>query len=158
MIGDVKNDKSENVKSFLSFSLGDEFFTIPTMKIVEILEVPKITKIPISPKFLVGVINLRGSVLPVIDTRIKFGMTPIEYTINTCILVLNIQVDGEEVTVGCLVDSVLEVFEMDEDKINPSPTIVTQYRADYIQGMIKDKDIFIMLLNIDKIFSTNDLN
>lgn len=144
-------------KSFLSFKLAEEHFTIPVMKIMEILEVPKITKVPQAPNFLVGVINLRGAVLPVIDTRIKFGMSQIEYTINTCILVLSIEVNEEELVVGALVDSVSEVFELDEDKIKPTPTIATKYRADYIQGMIQENDQFMMVLNIDKVFSSNDL-
>ena len=124
---------------------------------MEILEVPKITKVPQSPNFLVGVINLRGAVLPVIDTRIKFGMSQIQYTINTCILVLSIEVNDEEVVVGALVDSVSEVFELDESKIKPTPTIATKYRADYIQGMIQEDDHFMMVLNIDKVFSSLDL-
>ncbi|MCE2742695.1 MAG: chemotaxis protein CheW [Fluviicola sp.] len=148
---------SGETKSFLSFKLAEEHFTIPVMKIMEILEVPKITKVPQSPNFLVGVINLRGAVLPVIDTRIKFGMSQIQYTINTCILVLSIEVNDEELVVGALVDSVSEVFELDEDKIKPTPTIATKYRADYIQGMIQENDHFMMVLNIDKVFSSNDL-
>ncbi len=144
-------------KSFLSFKLAEEHFTIPVMKIMEILEVPKITKVPQAPNFLVGVINLRGAVLPVIDTRIKFGMSQIQYTINTCILVLSIEVNEEELVVGALVDSVSEVFELDEEKIKPTPTIATKYRADYIQGMIQENDQFMMVLNIDKVFSSNDL-
>jgi purine-binding chemotaxis protein CheW len=126
--------------SFLSFRLGEENFTIPVMKIMEILEVPKITKVPQSPNFLVGVINLRGAVLPVIDSRVKFGMTPIEYTINTCILVLSIEVNDETIEVGALVDSVSEVFELNESKILPSPTIATKYRVDYVKGMIQEED------------------
>jgi purine-binding chemotaxis protein CheW len=148
---------AENEKSFLSFKLADEFFAINVMKIMEILEVPKITKVPQTPDFLKGVINLRGAVLPIIDSRIKFKMAPIEFTINTCILVLNIQVDNESIMVGALVDSVLEVFEIEDSQIQASPTIGTQYRADFIQGMIKEKDQFMMLLDIDKVFSSNDL-
>ena len=144
-------------KSFLSFKLDNENFTIPVMKIMEILEVPKITKVPQAPNFLVGVINLRGAVLPVIDTRVKFSMSPIEYTINTCILVLSIEVNDEVIEVGALVDSVSEVFELNESRILPSPTIATKYRADYIKGMIQEDDHFLMVLDIDKVFSSNDL-
>ena len=155
---ETTNDKMVGeTKSFLSFILAEEHFTIPVMKIMEILEVPKITKVPQSPNFLVGVINLRGAVLPVIDTRIKFGMSHIEYTINTCVLVLNIEVNDENLIVGALVDSVSEVFELHDSKIKPTPTIASRYRADYIQGMIQENDHFMMVLNIDKVFSSNDL-
>jgi len=153
----IKEDLAGETKSFLSFRLEEEHFAIPVMKIMEILEAPKITKVPKAPNFLVGVINLRGAVLPVIDTRIKFGISPLEFTIDTCILVLNIEVDEELIVVGALVDSVLEVFELEESKIHPSPTIVSKYKANFIQGMIKENDKFMMLLNIDSVFSSNDL-
>ena len=154
---ETTNEMVGETKSFLSFRLAEEHFTIPVMKIMEILEVPKITKVPQSPNFLVGVINLRGAVLPVIDTRIKFGMSHIEYTINTCVLVLNIEVNDESLIVGALVDSVSEVFELHDSQIKPTPTIASRYRADYIQGMIQENDHFMMVLNIDKVFSSNDL-
>ncbi len=144
-------------KSFLSFRLAEEHFTIPVMKIMEILEVPKITKVPQSPNFLVGVINLRGAVLPVIDTRIKFGLSHIEYTVNTCVLVLSVEVNDEPIVVGALVDSVSEVFELNMANIKPTPTIATKYKSDYVQGMIQEDDRFMMVLNIDKVFSSLDL-
>ena len=159
MSTELNKEKVTSVETqlFLSFKLENESFTIPVMKIMEILEVPKITRVPQAPNFLVGVINLRGAVLPVIDTRIKFGMTPIEYTINTCILVVSVMSNDELIQVGALVDSVSEVFEFSTDKIKPAPTIATRYRADYIHGMIQEDDHFIMVLDIDKVFSSNDL-
>jgi purine-binding chemotaxis protein CheW len=158
MKAEFSNDQSlGQTTSFLSFKLDTENFTIPVMKIMEILEVPKITRVPQAPNFLVGVINLRGAVLPVIDTRVKFSMSPIEYTINTCILVVSIEVNDETIEVGALVDSVSEVFELNEAHIMPSPTIATKYRADYIKGMIQEDDHFLMVLDIDKVFSSNDL-
>lgn len=151
-----KEEKNVITKSYLSFKLGNEHFAIEVMKIMEILEVTKITKVPHAPEFLKGVVNLRGSVLPVIDSRIKFGMEPVNFTVNTCILVVNIEVDGEEILVGALVDSVSEVFEMEEKHIQPSPSIGAKYKPDFIQGMIKEKDQFMMLLNIDNVFSSFD--
>ena len=153
----IKDDKLEATKSFLSFKLAQEHFAIEVMKIMEILEVPKITKVPHAPDFLKGVVNLRGGVLPVIDARIKFGLPSIAMTVDTCILVLSIELNEENITVGALVDSVSEVFEMEEKHIQPSPSIGAKYRADFIQGMIKEKDQFMMLLNIDKVFSSEDL-
>jgi len=152
-----KDEKIEATKSFLSFKLAEEHFAIEVMKIMEILEVPKITKVPHAPDFLVGVVNLRGGVLPVIDARIKFGLRPIEMTVDTCILVLSIGLNDETVTVGAMVDSVSEVFEMEEKHIQPSPSIGSKYRAEFIQGMIKEKDQFMMLLDIDKVFSSQEL-
>lgn len=144
-------------KSFLSFKLDNELFAINVMKIMEILEVPKITKVPQAPGYLIGVVNLRGGVLPVIDTRIKFGMPATNQTVNTCIVVLNITMNEEAIVVGAMVDSVSEVFEIEENQIQPSPSIGTNYNADFIQGMIKEKDQFMMLLDIDKVFSSSEL-
>ncbi len=149
--------KVDMTKSFLSFKLDNELFAINVMKIMEILEVPKITKVPQAPNYLIGVVNLRGGVLPVIDTRIKFGLASTQQTVNTCIVVLNISMNDESIVVGAMVDAVSEVFEIEESQIQPSPSIGTKYNADFIQGMIKENDQFMMLLNIDKVFSSSDL-
>jgi purine-binding chemotaxis protein CheW len=153
----IKGDKIESTKSYLSFKLAEEHFAIEVMKIMEILEVPKITKVPHAPDFLKGVVNLRGGVLAVVDARRKFGMQATEMTVDTCILVLSIELNEETITVGALVDSVLEVFEIEERHIQPSPSIGSKYRADFIKGMIKEKDQFMMLLDIDKVFSSEEL-
>jgi purine-binding chemotaxis protein CheW len=105
-----------------------------------------------------GVINLRGSVLPLIDTRIKFDLGETEFTTNTCILVLDIDLSGDAVHVGALVDSVQEVIEIEDSKILPPPSIGSKYKSEFIEGMAKINDEFIMLLNMDMIFSTTDLS
>ncbi|MBI9067275.1 MAG: chemotaxis protein CheW [Salinivirgaceae bacterium] len=143
--------------SFLSFTLQEEYFAANVAKVLNILEMSKITKIPKSPDYMLGVINLRGTVLPVIDQRIKFGMEATEYTSQTCILVLDIDIDGEKIQVGALVDSVQEVLEITEDQIQPPPNIGSKYKSQFIYGMAKNKDEFIMLLDMDKIFSADEL-
>lgn len=154
-----KTDRSaEKIKSFLSFKLDTELFAIPVMDVIEIVEVPPITKIPQSPEFLKGVINLRGAVLPIIDARVKFGFPSTEPTVNTCIIVLEVEINEEAIYVGALVDAVLGVFEMDENAISPSPTIGAKYKANFIKGMIKNDDNFIMLLDIDKVFSALEVD
>lgn len=150
-------DVKEKTRSYLSFKLGGEFFALPVMKVLEIMEVPKITSVPQSPAFLKGVINLRGAVLPVIDTRVKFGMSATTFDINTSILVLSVTDLEDTLTVGVLVDSVLEVFEIDDSSIKPSPAIGAKYRAEFIEGMISHNDEFMMLLDIDQVFSLLDL-
>ena len=99
----------------------------------------------------------RGSVLPVVDTRIKFGMTPTEFTPNTCIVVMDIDLEGESVHVGALVDSVQAVIEIDDDKILPPPSLGTRYRSEFIVGVANVNDTFIMLLNMDEVFSTDEI-
>jgi purine-binding chemotaxis protein CheW len=145
------------VESYLSFKLGDEIFASNVSKVLNILEMTKITKVPKAPPYMKGVINLRGSVLPLIDTRIKFGMTETVFTTNTCILVLDIILNDESVKIGALVDSVQEVLEISEDQIQPIPSLGSKYKSDFIDGMAKVNDNFIMLLNVEQIFSTEDV-
>jgi purine-binding chemotaxis protein CheW len=146
-----------SAQSYLSFRLGEEIFAASVIKVIEILEVPKITKVPKSPAYMRGVVNLRGSVLPVIDTRLKFGMPTTSDTVNTCIMVLNVQWDNESYVLGALVDAVQEVFEITEDEIKPAPSIGSKYKSEFIEGMVKADEQFIMLLNLDKVFSSDEL-
>ncbi len=150
--------KEENkINSYLSFKLGEETFAANVGKVLNILEMVKITKVPKAPAYMKGVINLRGTVLPLVDTRVKFGMSETEYTANTCILVLDIDVDDDSVQVGALVDSVQEVLELSEKDILPPPSIGSKYKSDFIEGMARSNDQFIMILNMDMIFSTDEL-
>ncbi len=148
---------SGTLTSFLSFQLGDEMFAADVSKVLEILELRPITKVPRSPSYMRGVINLRGSVLPVLDTRIKFGLKPKEDTVDTCIIVLNVMMEGEPLTLGALVDSVEEVIELTKADIEAPPTIGSKFNPDYLHGMVKMDDTFIMVLNVDKVFSTDEL-
>src|SRR3954464_922925 len=90
----------KSLTSYLTFKLGDETFAANVSKVIEILEIPKITKVPRSPDFMRGVVNLRGNVLSVIDSRIKFGLPVTDDTVNTCIIVMNIDLDGQNITLG----------------------------------------------------------
>lgn len=146
------------INSYLTFKLGEETFGANVSKVLNILEMTKITKVPKAPSYMKGVINLRGAVLPLIDTRIKFDMGETEYTTNTCILVLDIDMAGDSVHVGALVDSVQEVLEIDDSQIQPPPSIGSKYKSEFIEGMAKIEDDFIMLLNMDLIFSTDELS
>jgi purine-binding chemotaxis protein CheW len=153
-------DKTENagiLNSFLTFRMMQEVFAIDVLKVIEILELSKITRVPRAPEFLVGIINLRGNVLPVIDARIKFGMPKKDITIDSCIIVLNIEIDNDNIMLGALVDSVSEVLEVRTDAIQKSPSIGSRYNSAFIDGLVKMNDDFIMILNIGKAFSQEDL-
>ncbi|MDP4207889.1 MAG: chemotaxis protein CheW [Bacteroidota bacterium] len=151
-------DHATKINSYLTFKLGDEIFGANVAKVLNILEMTKITKVPKAPPYMKGVINLRGAVLPLIDTRVKFDMGETVYTTNTCILVLDIEVNGDSVHVGALVDSVQEVVEIDDSQIMPPPSIGSKYKSEFIEGMVKINDDFVMLLNMDLIFSTSELS
>lgn len=152
---------SETVKklnSYLTFKLGEELFAANVGKVLNILEMTKVTKVPKAPPYMKGVINLRGSVLPLIDTKIKFDMGETEFSTNTCILVLDINMNGDSVHVGALVDYVQEVIELDESQLQPPPSIGSRYKSEFIEGMAKVAENFIMILNMDLIFSTDELS
>jgi purine-binding chemotaxis protein CheW len=143
---------------YLTFNLADEIFAVDVGRVREILEITSITKVPQTPDFMRGVINLRGSVVPVIDMRLKFGMTETERTVNTCIIVVEVTMDGETIVLGSLADSVQEVIEMEPDHIEEAPHIGTHLNTEFIRGMGKHDGRFVMILDIDKIFSEQELD
>jgi len=147
----------EKSNSYLTFQIGTELFAAHVSKTESIIEVPEITKIPQSPDYMIGIIKNRGKALPVIDTRIKFGMPPIELSVNTNILVLEVKVESEIIQVGALVDTVNEVLEINENEILPPPNLGAKYKSRFIQGVVKHGELFIMLLDMDLIFSADDL-
>lgn len=153
----MSNELLEQINSYLSFKLGEETFAANVGKVLNILEMTEITKVPKAPEYMKGVINLRGTVLPVVDTRIKFGMSATEYTNNTCILVMEVEVEGEQVQVGGLVDGVQAVLEIEQEDILPPPSIGSKYRSEFISGIAKIDEKFIMLLNMDRVFSADEL-
>lgn len=148
----------KRINSYLTFKLGEEEYAAHVSKVLSIMEMTKITKVPKSPEYMKGVINLRGQVLPVVDTRIKFGMTATEFTKNTCIVVMEVEMGNDIIQVGSLVDSVQEVLEITEDQIQPPPSIGSKYQSEFIYGMAKIDEKFIMLLDMDKVFSAEELS
>ena len=142
---------------YLTFNLADEVFAVDVGRVREILEITSITKVPQTPDFMRGVINLRGSVVPVIDLRLKFGMSETERTVNTCIIVVEVTMDGETIVLGSLADSVQEVIEMEPAQIEAAPHIGTHLNTDFIKGMGKHDGRFVMILDIDQIFSAHEL-
>ncbi len=146
-----------DVRPYLTFTLDDELFAVDVAKVREVLDYTTITKIPRTPEYMRGVINLRGSVVPVIDLRLKFGMSKTESKINTCIIVLEIKLEDETIILGALADSVQEVFELEPDQIEPAPKFGTKFRAEFLRGMGKREENFIMILEMDKVFSSDEL-
>jgi purine-binding chemotaxis protein CheW len=142
---------------YLTFKLDGEVFAVDIAMVREVLDFTTITKVPRTPDFMRGVINLRGSVVPVVDLRLKFGMAKTERTVNTCIIITEVSVDGETVILGALADSVQEVIDLDPDHIEPAPKIGTKLRTEFIRGMGKQNDKFIILLDINRVFSTDEL-
>ena len=143
---------------YLTFKLSEEVFALDISKVREVLDFTEITKVPRTPEFMRGVINLRGSVVPVVDMRLKFGMTKTEKTVNTCIIIVEIDLDGDLTVLGALADAVQEVIELEPGQIEPPPRIGTRLKTEFIRGMGKRDNHFLIILDIDKIFSADELS
>ncbi|MCP4717228.1 MAG: chemotaxis protein CheW [Deltaproteobacteria bacterium] len=144
-------------RQYLTFKLEDEIFAIDVAKVQEVLDYMNITVVPKSPDYMRGVINVRGSVVPVADLRLKFGMTRTEKAVDTCIIATEIVMDEETTVIGALADSVQEVVDIGPEQIEPAPKIGSRWRPEFIRGIGKHNDRFIIILEIDRIFSAEEL-
>lgn len=142
---------------YLTFKLDKEVFALDITKVREVLDFTTVTKVPQTPDFMRGVINLRGSVVPVVDMRLKFGMGITEKTVNTCVVIVEITLDGEATVLGALADSVQEVMDLEPNQIEPAPKIGTRLRTEFIKGMGKRDEHFIIILDIDEVFTSDEL-
>ena len=142
---------------YLTFKLEEEVFAVDVAKIREILDFTLATKVPGTPEFMRGVINVRGNVVPVVDMRLKFGLSVTEKTVDTCIVVMEIAVEDDKTILGALVDSVQEVFELEANQIEPPPRIGSRWRTEFIKGIGKRNDELIIILDIDRVFSSTEL-
>ena len=142
---------------YLTFKLEDELFALDIGKVREVLDFTTITKVPQTPDYMRGVINLRGSVVPVVDLRLKFGLVMAEQTVNTCVIIVEVDLDGEKVVMGAMADAVQEVLDLEPDQIEPPPRIGTKLNTDFIKGMGKRADQFIIILDIDRIFTAGEM-
>lgn len=145
-------------QQYVTFSLGDEMFGVEVSRTKEILSMTSATKVPQTPDYLLGVINLRGQVVPVVDMRLKLGLPATAETEETCIIVVEVNVDDEIITVGALADAVKEVLDISDNQIEPPPKLGTRLKTEYITGMGKAGDEFTILLNIDRVFTDEELN
>ncbi len=143
---------------YLTFKLEDEVYATDIAQVREVLEYSKVTKVPRTPDYMRGVINLRGRVVPVLDLKLRFGMNRTEQTVNTCIIIVEVNVEGDKMVIGALADSVQEVIEIDPSVIEPAPKIGTKLNTDFIRGMGKRDEQFVIILDIDKVFSNENLD
>ena len=146
------------VSQYLIFSLGGELFAVGTLRVREIIEYGNITSVPMMPGFIRGVINLRGAVVPVIDLNARFGRARTETSRRTCIVILEVH-NGEDTHVlGIIVDAVSAVRQIDSSNIEPPPSFGTRIRADFIDGMAKVNGSFVILLDLGKVLSVDEIS
>lgn len=144
-------------RQYLTFSVGSELFGAAIAGVREIIEYRHPAPVPMMPNFLRGIINLRGRVVPVIDLSVRFGRQSREVTRRTCIVILEIASEGEHQAIGVVVDSVSEVLEIADADIEPAPSFGAKLRSDFIQGMGKIGEKFVILLDIDQVLSVDEL-
>jgi purine-binding chemotaxis protein CheW len=142
---------------YLTFQLANEEFGIRVVKVREIMGLQDITAVPQTPPYIKGVINLRGKVVPVIDLRLKFGMEAAEYTQRTCIIVAQVQGEAATMPMGIVVDGVSEVLNLTAPEIEDTPNFGENLAGQYLLGMAKVKGKVKILLEIDKVMSTQEL-
>lgn len=137
---------------YLTFRLEKELLALEVARVREVLDMCPITRVPRTPDYMRGVINLRGSVIPVINLNLKFGLGSSESTIDSRIVVFELNQGGEEVVVGVLTDSVHDVIEIESDNVESAPQMGARWRTEFVTGIGKYKDQFILLLDMDRIF------
>jgi purine-binding chemotaxis protein CheW len=142
---------------YITFKLGDELFAINVAQVREVLELSQITKVPTAPDYMRGVVNVRGKAIPVVDLRLKFGLPRTDDSVNSRIVVMELELDGETTVVGGIADSVHEVIELDPSQINPPPRIAMRWRTELIRGMGRRGEQFIIILDINAVFSSEDM-
>ncbi|WP_419778594.1 chemotaxis protein CheW [Maridesulfovibrio sp.] len=153
----MNTEINSTTNQYLTFTLNKDIYALDIASVREVLELTPITRIPRTPKFMRGVINLRGHAVPVVDMRLKFGMSRTEDTINTCIIIVEVSFDGESTVMGALADSVREVIELTENMIEEPPRMGTTIKTEFIRGMGKQDDDFVIILDINKILSVEEL-
>lgn len=145
------------VRQFVSFDLDEETFALDVARVREILDWTGVTRVPRMPAFMRGVMNVRGAVIPVVDLRVKFGMDPVEPTVDTCVVVAEVEVDGEPTVVGALVDKVREVFEVSDEALEPPPRMGAKLEAEFIEALVRYEDSVLIVLDIDHVLSADEI-
>jgi purine-binding chemotaxis protein CheW len=147
----------EEQRQYLSFMLSGESYAISILRIKEIIQYGQLTEVPRMPNFIRGVINLRGTVVPVIDLSVRFGKPPAPLGSRNCIIIIDVEIEDETHSVGVMVDAVNAVLEISDSEIEPAPRFGTNIHAEFIAGMGKINGKFVIILNIQQVLSMKDM-
>jgi purine-binding chemotaxis protein CheW len=150
-------DAETQTDQYLTFMLGGEMYAIGILSIKEIIEYSSLTEVPMMPACVRGVINLRGAVVPVIDLAVRIGRASSPVTKRTCIVIIEVRMNDERQDIGVVVDSVSEVLEIAHTDIEPPPSFGAQVRTDFMRGMGKVNQKFVILLDVDRALALDDL-
>ena len=154
----VAGEAMEKESQYLTFLLGGEMYAIGILNIKEIIEYGQVTEVPMMPAFIRGIINLRGRVVPVINLLARFGKPSSEITKRTCIVIIEVGAEDERQDIGMVVDSVSEVLDIPASEIEPAPSFGAKIRSDFISGMGKVGGKFVVMLNVNKVLSVEEMS
>jgi len=153
----VSENQIQKPAHYLTFALDHEQYGFEIEKVQSVLDFESITRVPRTPPFMRGVINLRGKIVPIIDLRLKFGLSETIKTRESCIIIVNVDIDGEKTTLGVLADAVREVIQIYPEQIEPAPKIGTHLKTEFIKGVANYLDQLVIILEIEKIFTSDEL-
>jgi purine-binding chemotaxis protein CheW len=154
---ETNRETEQNVQQYLTFMIGGEEYAVSLLKVKEIIEYDTVTEIPKTPEWIRGVINLRGSVVPVIDLAVKFRQAASVAGKLTCIVITEVECEGEATVMGIMADSVRQVIDLRPEDIEEPPTFGTRIKVDYLLGMARSGKKFCLLLDTEKVLSTDEL-
>jgi purine-binding chemotaxis protein CheW len=146
-----------SANKYLIFKLENERYAIPIAKVQEVISYVPVTSLHEASEFLKGVINLRGRIIPIIDMRLKFGLTAKDYTERTIFIIVDIVTVKDVHHIGLVVDAVQDVVEIPEDKIEKTPEVGFKFKSKYLNGIIQLQEAMVMILNLDSILATDDV-
>ena len=142
---------------YLSFSISDELYGINVLEVLEVLQKQIITEVPNSPVYINGIINFRGEVVPVYDMRVRFNLEPRNESSSFVIAVLDLTKNGEPFRIGAIVDSVRDVITISDDDIKPVPPMSNKLSSEFIKGIARKDDRFILLIDVNKVFTEDKI-
>lgn len=153
----VPGSEGQNVQQYLTFLIAGEEYAVNLLKVKEIIEYDTVTKVPKTPEWVRGVINLRGNVVPVVDLAVKFSQPASVIGKLSCIVIAEVECESESTTMGIMADAVQQVVDLKREDIEPPPTFGTRVKVDYLLGMARSGKKFCLLLDTEKVLSTEEL-
>jgi purine-binding chemotaxis protein CheW len=153
----ASSEAALGISQYLTFCIGDEEYAVGILRVKEIIQYEEVTRVPATPPWIRGVMNLRGSVVPVVDLAAKFGIGARPVSRTTCIVILEVSLDGQQSVMGILADSVDQVIELAASEIRPAPAFGTRIRVDFLSGMAALGKRFALILDIDRLLSVDEL-
>jgi purine-binding chemotaxis protein CheW len=147
----------ETLEQYLTFFIGDDEYAVGILRVREIIQYDAVTRVPKTPSWVRGVINLRGSVVPVVDLAVKFGLPESLPTKSTCIVIIETEIEGERAIMGVLADAVSQVVDLPPSEVQAPPTLGTRVRVDYLVGMGRSGKKFVLILDVDKVLSADEV-